>query len=40
MKGTSGGNISSHLKRLNLKLGFGLLRVAGVTRCLVRVSFP
>ena len=40
MEGTSGVHISSHLKRLDLQFGFGFLRVAGVTRCLVRIPSP
>ena len=40
MKGTSGMHISSHLKRLDLELWFGLLRVAGVAGCLVRIPSP
>lgn len=40
VEGTSGVHISSHLKRLDLELGFGLLRVAGVARCLVRIPSP
>ena len=40
MEGACGIHISSHLKRLDLQLGFGLLRVAGVARCLVRIPSP
>ena len=40
MKGTRGMQISSHLKRLDLELWFGLLCVAGVARCLVRIPSP
>lgn len=40
MEGASGVHISSHLKRLDLELGFRLLRVAGVARCLVRIPSP
>lgn len=40
MEGTSGVHISSHLKRLDLQLGFGLLSVTGVARCLVRIPSP
>lgn len=40
MEGASSVHISSHLKRLDLELGFGLFRVAGVARCLVRIPSP
>lgn len=40
MERAGGMHVTSHLKRLDLQLGFGFLCVAGVTWCLIWVPSP
>ena len=32
--------VAGHLERLDLQLGFGFLRITGITRCPIRVPSP